>query len=100
MIYSSLAQSFRTAVLKNKYGHEVIKTLNIEATAPKVLWNSTLARFVKLQGKTSIVEFNFIKVVDQKFWCWNSYETTERVDGNEVKGCSKIKVYGLNLWLA
>ena len=28
--------------------------------------NSALARFVKLQGKTSIVEFNFIKVVGQK----------------------------------
>ena len=28
--------------------------------------NSTLASFVKLRGKTSIVEFNFMKVVRQK----------------------------------
>ena len=28
--------------------------------------NSALVRFVKLRGKTSIVEFSFIKVVGQK----------------------------------
>ena len=28
--------------------------------------NSALAKFVKLQGKTSIAEFTFIKVVGQK----------------------------------
>ena len=61
--------------------------------------NSALARFVKLQGKISIVEFTFIKVVGQTsdgvintelflnvFW---------KVWQLEVKGNSKIKVYGL-----
>ena len=67
--------------------------------------NSALARFVKLRGKASIAEINFIKVVGQKsdavidmelflnvFWnywkCWR----------HEVRGNSKIKVHGLYLW--
>ena len=29
--------------------------------------DSALARFVKLRGKTTIEEFNFIKVVGQKY---------------------------------
>ena len=67
--------------------------------------NSLLAKFLKLRGKTSIVEFNFIKVVGQKsdavtnmerflkvFWnYWNGWR-------HEVKGNSKIKLYSLCLW--
>ena len=64
--------------------------------------NSALARFVKLQGKTSIAEFTFIKVVGQQsdgvinteFFLnvfWKGWQL-------EVKGNSKIKVYGIYLW--
>ena len=64
--------------------------------------NSALARFVKLQGKTSIAEFTFIKVVGQKsdgvinteFFLnvfWKGWQL-------EVKGNSKIKIYGIYLW--
>ena len=62
--------------------------------------NRALARFVKLPGKTSIVEFNFIKVAGQKsdavidmklflnvFWnYWKGWQ-------HEVKGKSKFTVY-------
>ena len=60
-IFDSFPKSFTTAVFKSKYGHEVMKTLNIEATALGYYGNSTLAR-----GKTYIAEFNYIKVVGQK----------------------------------
>ena len=36
----------------------------MEATTLKVLWEvNVLSRFIKLQGKTTIVEFEFSKVV-------------------------------------
>ena len=54
-----LSESFIRVVFKTKYGWKVVKT--------KVLWEiTTLARFVKIGGKTSIVEFIFSKVVNQK----------------------------------
>ena len=67
MIFGSFSKSFTPAVFKSKYRKEVAKTLNIEALALKVLWETTApARFVKIRGKTSIVEFDFSKVVGQK----------------------------------
>ena len=61
-----------------------------------------IARFVKLRGKKSIIEFNLIKVVHQKSdtvinielflnVSWNYWNGLE----HEVKGNSKRKVYGL-----
>ena len=49
--------------LKSKFGYEFKKFLIIGATTSM---NSALARFLKLRGKASIVESNFIKVVAQK----------------------------------
>ena len=43
--------------------------------------NSALARFVKLRGKASIAEINFIKVVDQK--------SDEGVDGMKSEETQK-----------
>ena len=67
--------------------------------------NSALARFVKLWGKISIVEFSFIKVVGQKSDAIINVEFFLNVFWNywkgwwdEVRGNSKIKVYGLYLW--
>ena len=65
--------------------------------------NSALARFLKLGGKTYIIEFNFIKVACYKsdavintelflnaFWnYWKDWQL-------EVKGNSKVN--GLYLW--
>ena len=66
--------------------------------------NSALARFVKSGGKKSIVELNFIKVVGQKSDAIINMELFLNVFWNywkgwrlEVKGNSKIKVYGLHL---
>ena len=67
--------------------------------------NTVQARFVKLQGKISIEEFNFIIVVSQKFDTlinmelflnvfWNHWKGLQ----HELKGNSKIKVYGLYFW--
>ena len=63
--------------------------------------NSALARLVKSGGKKSIVELNFIKVVGQKSDAVINMELFLNVFWNywkgwrlEVKGNSKIKVYG------
>ena len=67
--------------------------------------NSALARFLKLRGKTSIVELNFIKAEGRKSDAVINMELSLNVFWNswkdwpfEVKGNSKIKVYGLYLW--
>ena len=67
--------------------------------------NSALVRFVKLWGKTSIVEFSFIKVAGPKFDAVINTERLLNVFWNywkgwrlEVRGNSKIKIYGLYLW--
>ena len=67
--------------------------------------DTALARFVTLRGKSSIVEFNFIKVVDQKSDTLTNMKLFLNVFWNywkgwrfEIKGNSKIKVYGLYLW--
>ena len=66
-ICDSFPKTFTPAIFKSKYMHEVIKTLNIEAPAVKVLWEITVpARFVKIRGRSSIVEFDSSKVVGQK----------------------------------
>ena len=67
MIFCSFPKSFTPAVFKSKYWHEVIKTLNIEAPALKVLSGKTVpVRFVKIRRKISIVEIDFSKVAGQK----------------------------------
>ena len=66
--------------------------------------NSAATRFVNLRGKTSIVEFNFIKVVNQNSDTLLSIEFfSERFLKSkgwwhEIKGNLKIKVYGPYLW--
>ena len=60
-MFVSFPKRFTPAVFKNKYRHEVIKTCSIEAP---VLWETTVpARFSKIRGKTSTVEFDFSKAV-------------------------------------
>ena len=67
MIFGSFPKSFTPAVFKSKYWHEVIKTLNIEAPALKVLSETTVSvRFIKIRRKISIVEIDFSKVARQK----------------------------------
>ena len=54
--------------------------------------NSALPRFLKLRGKTSIDEFNFIKVLGQKAEKvdgMKSKEITEKVDGMKSKETQK-----------
>ena len=66
--------------------------------------SSAPARFVKLRGKTSIVEYNFSKIVGQKSEAVINMELFLDVFSNywkgwrhKIKGNSKIKVYGLCL---
>ena len=67
MIFCSFPKSFTPAVFKIKYWHEVIKPLNVEAPALKVLSEKTVpVRFVKIRRKISIVEIDFSKVAGQK----------------------------------
>ena len=67
MIFDSFWKSFTPAIFKSKYRNEVMKTLNIETPALKVLWETAVpVRFVKLRGKASIVEIDFSKVAVQK----------------------------------
>ena len=67
MIFGSFPKSFTPAVFKSKYWHEVIKTLNTEAPALKVLSETTVpVRFVKIRRKISIVEIDFSKAAGQK----------------------------------
>ena len=49
MIFGSFPKIFTPDIFKAKYRNEVIKTLNIEAPALKVLWETTVSgRFVKI----------------------------------------------------
>ena len=65
MIFDSFLKSFKRAVFKTKYGE--MSYSQHRSNRSKILWEITaLARFVKLGGKTSIVEFNFSKVASQK----------------------------------
>ena len=66
-IFGCFPKRFAPAVFKGKYRREVIKTLNIEAPALKVFCEIIVsARFWKIRGKTSIVEFDFSKVAGKK----------------------------------
>ena len=74
-IFSSFPKRFIIAVFKSKYGHEIIKTLNVfESCKPKIWWCNTYGTFSEC----------FLKLV--KGW------------RHEVKRNSKIKVHGICLW--
>ena len=59
-------RSFTTAVFKSKCAHEIVKTLNIKATAVRYCGENYSVKICKIRGKTSIVEFNFSKIVGHK----------------------------------
>ena len=103
--YRHLPKNVGTVVFKSKYGLEITKTLNTEADVLRYYVKYCPSK-IKLQGKTSIVEVSFIKVVGQKpdtvinmnfvlNVSWNSWKGWRY----EVRGNSKIKAYGLYLWL-
>ena len=91
--FSSFPKSLTIVVFKNEYGHKVMKILNIEAIVLRY-YDKYCYSIGKLRGKSSTVEFNFIKFVRQKlftvinmelflniFW---SYWTGWRLEVNNI----------------